>query len=154
MTEASIVLIGDLLIAPLLAAVIYYTLRLHRRLETLRGEQQQLTDLIGKFGSAAERADHATSNLKAAGIEAEKSVRTVVARAESMRDELAFLIERADHASARVGDAARPAQPASKRAPSSPAAPVELNPGQPTPAVRSEAERDLIHAMRRANGRS
>jgi len=143
----TLVLIGDLLIAPLLAAVVYYTLRLHRRLETLRTEQKQLGALITQFTSAAERADAATAHLKTAGVDADKSVRALIARAESARDELAFLIDRADQASARVGEV-RPPAPQPKRMP----APPREAEQSPPPPVRSEAERDLIHAMRRANG--
>jgi hypothetical protein len=141
----TLVLIGDLLVAPLLAAVVYYTVRLHRRLETLRTEQKQLGELIGQFTSAADRADTASAHLKTTGIDTDKSVRVLIARAESMRDELAFLIDRADQASARIGEARPPAaQP--KRAPP----PLEAE--QSPPPLRSEAERELIHAMRRANG--
>ena len=141
-----LVLIGDLLVAPLLVAVVYYTVRLHRRLETLRAEQKQLGELIGQFTSATDRADAASAHLKTTGVDTDKSVRALIARAESMRDELAFLIDRADQASARIGEARSPAaQP--KRAPT-PVPEAE----EPPPAVRSEAERELIHAMRRANG--
>ena len=141
-----LVLIGDLLVAPLLVAVVYYTVRLHRRLETLRTEQKQLGELIGQFTSAADRADAASAHLKTTGVDTDKSVRALIARAESMRDELAFLIDRADQASARIGEARSPAaQP--KRAPT-PVPEAE----EPPPAVRSEVERELIHAMRRANG--
>jgi hypothetical protein len=146
--SSTLVLIGDLLIAPLLAAVVYYSMRLHRRLETLRAEQKQLGELIAQFSSAANRADAATAHLKTAGLDTDKSVRASIARAESMRDELAFLIDRADQAaSARVGEA-RPAAAAPKRAPS----PPEENEQASSPPVRSEAERELIHAMRQANG--
>jgi len=143
----TLVLIGDLLVAPLLVAVVYYTVRLHRRLETLRAEQKQLGELIGQFTSAADRADAASAHLKTTGLDTDKSVRALIARAESMRDELAFLIDRADHASARIGEARPPAtQP--KRVPTPPPETEQ----SPPPAVRSEAERELIHAMRRANG--
>jgi hypothetical protein len=142
------VLIGDLLVAPLLIAVVHYTIRLHRRLETLRAEQKQLGELIGQFTSAADRADAASAHLKATGVDTDKSIRALIARAESMRDELAFLIDRADQASARIGEARPPAaQP--KRAP-----PPPREAEQAPPPVRSEAERELIHAMRRANGAS
>jgi hypothetical protein len=143
----TLVLVGDLLIAPLLAAVVYYTMRLHRRLETLRAEQKQLGELIGQFTSAADRADAASAHLKTAGVDTDKSVRALIARAESARDELAFLIDRADQASAKVGEARPPAAPP-KRAPGPPLVAEQ----SPHPAVRSEAERELIHAMRRANG--
>ncbi len=151
MTDATIALIGDLLVAPLLAAVIYYAMRLHRRLELLRAEQQQLNELLGQFASAAERADQATAKLKSAGVDTDKSVRALIARAESMRDELAFLIDRADHASGKIGEAARPAAAPAPKRPLPPEPPEDDS--EPAPlAVRSEAERDLIHAIRRANG--
>jgi len=150
MTDATIALIGDLLVAPLLAAVIYYAMRLHRRLELLRAEQKQLNELLGQFASAAERADQATAKLKSTGVDTDKSVRALIARAESMRDELAFLIDRADHASAKIGEVARPAvAPAPKR----PLPEPPEDDSEPAPlAVRSDAERDLIHAIRRAHG--
>ncbi len=151
MADANLALIGDLLVAPLLAAVVYYAVRLHRRLDLLRAEQQQLNALIGQFSSAAERAEAATAKLKIVGVDTDKSVRSLIARAESLRDELAFLIERADRASARVGEATRPVAPAPapKRALAAVAEPAA---GDPSGALRSEAERELIHVMRRASG--
>lgn len=150
MADPTLALIGDLLVAPLLAAVVYYAIKLHRRLQSLRAEQQQLSALIGEFASAADRADHASERLKSAGVDTEKSVRTLLARGESLRDELAFLIERADQASTRVGEAARRAPVAAANRPPVPANP---DPGPSPAAPRSEAERALIHAMRQANGR-
>ena len=84
------------LLVLLLTATIYFAIRLNKRLTVLRVEKEQLEKLIKQFEIVADRAQSSLSGLKATADEVRSDLDDATHRSHAKRDELAFLIERAD----------------------------------------------------------
>jgi hypothetical protein len=134
-------------LAVLIAVLIFYCIRLNRKLETIREKDEQITAMIASFTEASERAEASVSHLKEAGIAAERTLRTAIADAEAVRAELVRHSVLAP-ATASVGDT-RPRQssPALNRDGNSEAFASENRSG-----VRGETEQAALAAMRKARG--
>jgi hypothetical protein len=180
MSVSTLSLAFEALVAALLVVMIFYAARLNHRLAGLRAQEAELRDGIARFGEATARAEASAGRLKSAGAEAERGVRAAVDRAHAVRDELAFLIERADRAlrGSEPPGAARSAPAANKRgrarapedrpangagtidgfddAGRDPAPRETAGPTRPRrehgAAARSAAERELLRAIRAAHG--
>ena len=150
-------LLFDAVMAGLLIALMVFSIKLNRRLVSLRERDAEIRAMIDQFRTAADQADASATRLKAAGIEAERSLRATLQDAASLRDELARLTAlRAAATPASVKDSARDtggntgslADILRTRVAgtSVPAAAPE----QP----RSEVERELIEAIRVARAES
>ena len=154
----TISLIFDVLIVVLLAATIGYAIQLSGRLAALRKDRAELDETAKRFAQAAERAENAIAALKATSETAGKALEQVTAKAQGLRDDLAFMVERgeplADRLSSSVTASMRQAAPR-ETAPREPAlrepTPIELPPAQPAPApvraVAPEPARDLRRAL-------
>jgi hypothetical protein len=135
----------DVAIAALLVAVIVYAWQLNRRLAAWRADKAQLVDLVRDFNAAAERAERGIAQLKAEGDQVARALEALVAKGAGLRDDLAFIIERAEPLADRLADAlrARRATP-----PAQPASPAPAATPEPTPVARpSAAERELLKAL-------
>jgi len=181
MSASALSLVFEGIVSILLVVMIVYASRLNGRLADLRAQEGELQAGIARFDEAAARAEAAAARLKAVGGEAERTVRTAFDRAQAMRDELMFLVERGDQASRRlptagaspdakydsesrqrVGRESRPgsndkaAQARNRKAASAatPArAPAAPDDGEiDTAGLRSAAERELLRAIRAAHG--
>ena len=177
-------------VAALMVALIVYCIRLERRLAALRQNDAPIRALIGELQSAAERAEAAVGHLKAAGLDAERSLQQAIRTAQAVEDDLVRRGRMATASSAARGpaEATSPAPavqppavrrearvvPAAGQQAAKPAAaraavarPTVATPAgavppaiRPVPAPvaspanRSEAERDLLRAIRfaRAEG--
>lgn len=139
-------LILDVVLITFLAVTIGYAVVLNRKLTQLRRNKAELERLSATFAQATHKAEDSIGRVMT-GAEA---LQERVNKAQGLRDDLAFLIDRANSAADRLEDAVRTARP--KAAP----------PG-PTPATaprgsdfeddiepRSEAERELLKAIRSA----
>jgi hypothetical protein len=133
-------LIAEFLVAVLLVATIVFCFSLNRRLGGLRNSQDEMRQLIGDFDRAISEARVGISNLKAAGDEADVKLQERIKAARSLADELSFLVDRGDRLAERLAE--RPATPAPRAA-----APVAEETDR---TLRSEAERELAQALRRA----
>ena len=80
----------------LLTATIYFAIRLNKRLTVLRVEKEQLEKLITQFEFVADRAHSSLSGLRATADQVKSDLDDATNKSHAMRDELAFLIERAD----------------------------------------------------------
>ena len=89
-------LLIESLLVLLLAATIYFAIRLNRRLTVLRVEKEQLEKLITQFELVADRAHSSLSGLRATADQVKSDLDDATNKSHAMRDELAFLIERAD----------------------------------------------------------
>jgi hypothetical protein len=136
------------IVAVLLIATIVYAFILNRRLNAWRRDKGELVALIGRFNNAAERAEAGIAALKTASEQTGQSLSAAIAKGQSLRDDFAYLIERAeplaDRMAARVREHRDLVRPEPVRAP----APA---PAKPAPvaaeAGRSSAERDLLKAL-------
>ena len=158
-------LILDLIIAVLLAATIAYASILNGKLNQLRKNRDDLAKLVAAFNDATARAEAGIPKLKRASEEASSTLIDRVEKAQSLRDDLAFMIERADAMANRLEGSVRSARGEAKPAPA-PAQGTSMPPRmRPSPAVpplgaglttddndgldddRSEAERELLRAL-------
>ncbi|MBP0446245.1 hypothetical protein J8J14_15840 [Roseomonas sp. SSH11] len=120
----------------LLLAALPYAMRLERGLAALRKDRAALAEGAAGFEAATREAHLALSGLRAAlETQARQS-----ASAEALRDDLRFLLERAEPLADRLEILVRQGRNAS--APPTPEA------SEPSP--RSQAERDLLRALRMA----
>jgi cell division septum initiation protein DivIVA len=159
-------LILDLMVAALLAVTIIYAWILNQRLSQLRRNRDDLAKVVSSFNEATARAEAGIPKLRKAAEDSGQALQERVEKAQSLRDDLAFMIERADAMADRLEQAVRSSREevrSTQQAPSSSPrpGPVRMAPVAPTPppvtptAVvepeldddRSEAERELLRAL-------
>jgi hypothetical protein len=130
---------GALLV--LLLALLPIGWRLERRLAALRREGAGLSQGAEGLAAATEAAEAALARLRATAEGSARMVTERSAAAERLRDDLAFLIERAEMLADRLDGLVREARP--QAAGAAPAAATATSPGP-----RSEAERELLRALK------
>ncbi|MDY0241248.1 MAG: DUF6468 domain-containing protein [Rhodospirillaceae bacterium] len=142
----------DIIVAILLAATIAYAVMLNRRIGQLRRDRDDLAKLIAAFNDATARAEAGIPKLRRAAEEAGTGLQERVEKAQSLRDDLAFLIEHADSMANRLEGAVRSVRSDAR---------VGAMTQAPTPRVvsaardggeddRSDVERELLRAMQSA----
>jgi cell division septum initiation protein DivIVA len=110
-------LVLDLIIAILLAATIAYAAVLNSKLNQLRKNRDDLAKLVSSFNDATARAEAGIPKLKRASEEASSTLIDRVEKAQSLRDDLAFMIERADAMANRLEGSVRTARGETKPSP-------------------------------------
>lgn len=152
-------LVLDVIIAALLVATIVYAGMLNKRLNALRKNRDDMAKLIAQFNEATVRAESSIPKLRKAAEDAGQGLQERVEKAHSLRDDLAFMIERADAMADRLEAAVRAGRSEAKPtpAPAAAARPLTTASGRPAPALqpvedidadeRSEAERELLRAL-------
>ncbi len=86
----------------LLVATICCAISLSRRLSSLRSDKKNLEKLIGEFHDISEKADKSLTGIRATAEEVSRELAEANAKSRSMRDELAFLVERADRLAEKI----------------------------------------------------
>lgn len=133
----------DGLMAVLLAITIGYAAMLNRKLAAWRNDKAELEKLIDRFNRAAQHADIGISALKEASEATGRELSQATAKAQSLRDDLAFLIERAEPIADRMTEQSRTA--ARPRRPAAPAVTepyeifADMPPAKPAPAPEPAA---------------
>lgn len=140
----SITLALDLLVAGLLVATIVYCWMLNRRLDSLRGAQEQLKTLIQDFNRATEQARSGVQELKQASQLAGEELRQQVDKARGLADELVFITDTGVRLAERLEKDLESGRRQGSR-PDTVGAGGEAVEG----GSRSEAERELLQALRR-----
>ncbi|MBX9633465.1 MAG: hypothetical protein K2X44_00665 [Magnetospirillum sp.] len=142
---------------------------LNQRLTQLRKNRDDLAKIIVSFNEATVRAESSIPKLRKAAEDAGMSLQERVEKAQSLRDDLAFMIERADTMANRLENGVRSARTeartppaAAKETPRSSASNLSERPSQSSRAAtvaaaaaasevdvdeRSEAERELLRAL-------
>ncbi len=98
----------DVVLALLLVVMIWYSVVLNRRLNKFRGNRQQMENLAATFNDATVRATDSIGDLKIAS----DALQDQLAKAESLRDDLVFLVDRGTIAADRLEDNVRVARDA------------------------------------------
>ena len=165
-------LILDILIAVLLVATIGYAIALNRRLTLLRKDKDELEALTMKFAQATTKADASIQNLKGSTESVAQELEKGLAKAEALRDDLSFLIDRGGSIADRLEGGVRGARNESpsvapSKAPPSPPVGIETvdmdapeekpktktpprrvpDPSDEGPGARSKAEQELLKAL-------
>ena len=150
----------DMALIVLLAVTIGYAVSLNRKLMGLRRNKAEMEKLAAAFSQATLKADDGIGRLRTNT----DALQAQVDKAQGLRDDLAFLLERANTAADRLENAIRTSRtraPATEQpvsAPVSPSPSVSSGPriirgdrsGDGIEA-RSDAERELLKALRAAS---
>lgn len=114
----------DIVVILLLIPTIVYAVILNRRLTALRKSRDELSKVVNSFNEATMRAEAGIPKLKKATSEANLSLKDRVEKAQTLRDDLAFMIERAEELAGRLEGAVRVARSEGVAAHVAPAQPV------------------------------
>lgn len=103
----SLSLVLDILIVALLVPTIIFAWVLNGRLADLRRNRDELARLVGTFNDATHRAESGIPKLRKAADEAGRALQDRVEKAQTLRDDLAFMVDRAETALGRLEDGIR-----------------------------------------------
>jgi len=136
----------DVVVAALLVVAIGAAVVLNRRLAALRAARNDFEQFVERFNAAAARAEAGVNTLKMTSDATGRVLQQTVVRAQALRDEIAFLIERAEPMIDRLSTAHRAAAEVARPRPSA----VTPAPVQPPPAAKpaaSPGESDLLKTL-------
>lgn len=136
----------EVLLAVLLAATLWYAIRLERRLGVLRRDNAALEALVAGFNEATVRAEASTARLRAAAEGAGQQLAAQMEAAERLRADLQFLTERAETMADRLDGRVREARSLAHAEPRPTLRPAAES--SEVMRIRSQAERDLMQALR------
>lgn len=142
----------DILLIVLLIATLFHAVRLERALGVLKRDRAALEELVATFNASTRQAETGIERLRAAADGAGRQVARQIDSAKALKDDIGFLSERGERVADRLDALVRAARPLTAEAPRQVVAPdtqpeADL-PGMPR--VRSQAERDLLKALRMA----
>jgi len=134
----------ELGLSGLLVATLFHALRLERALGMLKRDRTALEALVAGFNASTSQAETSIARLRQTADGTGRDIAHRIDTATTLKDDLAFLIERGDRLADRMEQLVRQGRPL--------AAPVPAMPevAEPEPRVRSQAERDLLQALRMA----
>lgn len=151
----------EFVLVALLAATLVYSARLERALGALKRDRVALEELVAGFDSSTRTAEQGLEKLRATTDGAGRHITRQIEAARTLKDDLAFLLERGERAADRLESLVRSARPMqadarataapTARAPSSEASrsgAAQTDAGEPR--LRSQAERDLLKVLRMA----
>lgn len=123
MSGTSIVV--DIVVAVLLMVTIAFVWRLERRIAVLKREEAKFAELLADFAQAAARADQSVRALKLTAESVGRDLESVIARAQGLREDVQYLLDRAGPVTDRLSDAVmrsriRPSQSSASSEPGAP----------------------------------
>ncbi|MBD25341.1 MAG: hypothetical protein CMG46_10115 [Candidatus Marinimicrobia bacterium] len=133
-------MILDIAIILLLVPTIIYAVILNRRLSVLRRSREELARVVNSFNEATMRAEAGIPKLKKATTAANHTLKDRVEKAQTLRDDLAFMIERAEELAGRLEGAVRTARGEGMNMQSSQLPGVSYSAAAGSPPVRSAPE--------------
>ncbi len=104
------------LVAVLLTVMIVYAFALNRRLSRLRDGREEMQRLIAELASATANAEKGVASLRKTAFEDNEALGRRIADARTARDEIGFLVDRAEVLSARLGKQIDDGRPSERRA--------------------------------------
>ena len=162
----------DVAVLVLLAVTLFHALRLRRALGVLSRDRPALEALVAAFNVSTQQAENGIERLRGSAEGVGRAIARQNETALALKDDLAFLVERGDRLANRLDLQLRAAPPAAPGPIAAPlpatraTEPVRLEPrheprleprhepasyepaGAASTRVRSQAERDLLHALR------
>jgi hypothetical protein len=137
----SLSLILDIAVVALLVPTIVFAWILNSRLSDLRQNREELARLIGSFNDATHRAESGIPKLRKAADDAGRALQDRVEKAQTLRDDLAFMVDRAETVLGKLEDGTRPTR-------------VGGSGGGAGAASSAETRRDVARALSEARGRA
>jgi hypothetical protein len=138
----------DLFLIGLLATTLFHAVRLERALGVLKRDRATLETLVAGFNTSTRQAETAIERLHAAADGAGHQIARQIDAATALKDDLAFLVERGERLADRLDSLVRSARPMAAEPQRATATSEAQTPD--APRVRSQAERDLLRALRMA----
>jgi hypothetical protein len=138
-------LLLEFVLVALLGVTLVHAIRLERALKSLRQDRNALGDAIAGFDDSTRQAEAGISRLHAAAAESAQSLGQRLEQAVSLKDDLQFLTDRGTTVADRLDLLVR-----ATRSPPAAPAPTPSPPPSSEPKVRSQAERELLLALRGA----
>ncbi|MDO9709359.1 DUF6468 domain-containing protein [Paracraurococcus lichenis] len=129
----------QLAVVLLLAVALPLVVRLERALAAVRRDRAALEGSAGNLTEATRLAEAASIRLRAAAEGGGRQLSERLAAVEPLRDDLRYLVERAEGLADRLEALVRAARPLAQDPP---------EPAPPAEAGRSQAERALLRALR------
>jgi len=143
-------------LAILLIATLVHAIRLERALGILRRDRSALEQLIAGFNDSTRQAESGIERLRAASEGAGRQIARHIDQAKGLKDDLIFLADRAEQAADRMERLIRDGRVAEHMTtalPTSSGLLASMPPAQhaeETERVRSQAERELLRALKLA----
>lgn len=137
----------------LLGLTMVHAIRLERAIKTLRHDRAAFGEAIAGFDASTRQAEANLGKLQCVANEAAQLVSRRVQQASALKDDLAYLSERGETLADRLDSLVRAGRSLSTPPATDPApepAPAYAPAPEPPPKVRSQAERDLLLALRGA----
>jgi hypothetical protein len=135
-------------LALLLVATLFHAVRLERALGVLKRDRAALEALVASFNASSRQAESGIEQLRATAEGAGRQLARQIDSVGRLKDDLLFLLERGERLADRLDGLVRTGRPLTAE-PLRPVHAVEEEPAD-QPRVRSQAERDLIKALRLA----
>jgi Domain of unknown function (DUF6468) len=127
----------EIVLVALLAATLFHAVRLERALGVLKRDRAVLEELVVGFNASTRQAEAGIERLRAAADGAGRQLAHQTVTGSALKDDLSFLTERGERLADRLDDQLRSARPVLAEA--------DAN---DMPRQRSQAERDLLKALR------
>jgi hypothetical protein len=143
----------ELILVVLLAATLFHAVRLERALGVLKRDRAALEELIAGFNTSTRQAEQGIERLRTAADGAGRQIARQIDMAIALKDDLTYLLDRSDRSADRLDKVVRAARPLvtePTRAGVTDFASAPAPPDAQEPRVRSQAERDLLKALRLA----
>ena len=152
-------LILDIAFIVLLVAVLVYAIRLNRHISALHSNKAELEKLLGGFVASTERAEEAIQKVRKNTEENIKAVQDAVGKAETLRADLSYMLDRGEEIANRLENgirSGRTAYQASERTDeqdllASAVAAGEKEAGVSKPAEETKAEGNDVKAKSKAD---
>jgi hypothetical protein len=138
----------EVVLVLLLAATMFHALRLERALGVLKRDRAVLEDLVTSFNASTRQAEAGIEQLRAAADGAGRQMARQIDTTARLKDDLVFLLERGERLADRLDSLVRAGRPLAGEALRPIQAPDDDQ--ADLPRVRSQAERDLLKALRMA----
>lgn len=134
----------ELCLVGLLGTTLFYALRLERALGVLKRDRTSLEAVFGEINASFRQAETGIEGLRAITEDAGQQMASQIDAAKAAQSDLAHLVERAERLADRLQQCVRAAR--------MPAEPPRFEPVEEPGGLklRSQAERDLLKAMRLA----
>jgi hypothetical protein len=129
----------EIVLVALLAATLFHAVRLERALGVLKRDRALLEELVSDFNASTRQAEAGIDRLRTAADGAGRQLARQIDAAAGLKDDLTFLSERGERLADRLDEQVRNVRPVLAEATTNDA-----------PRPRSQAERDLIQALRMA----
>ena len=131
----------------LLGATLFHAMRLERALGVVRRDRAELESLLQGFNDSTRQAENGVERLRGAAEGAGRHIARQIEAAANLKDDLVALTQRGERLADRLDGQVRGSRatdvPIQRYAPPEPALP-EAGAAR----VRSQAERDLLRALR------